>query len=141
MSSNTTTLTSRNVLSTLNELQEEVTRVEQALIEIQRQKQEALQHQLNTGINNLAIQADTINALADSLSKEILKFKDIAVEVNQLHLAIHKPMQSGLKSVNFGAMKNLRFPVPIVIKSESQFLLTIKKIELYQQNQPQSSLL
>ncbi|MFH7029825.1 MAG: hypothetical protein ACHBN1_31800 [Heteroscytonema crispum UTEX LB 1556] len=149
MSPNTNSSIPQNIMSALSELEDEVAKVEQALLELRQKKQEALQYQLSTGIEDLETQANRINAIADSLESEILKFKETAVEVNYLYNSIHdspalktaEPDKSKSKSItsrsqltNIWEMKNIGFSIPTVVKRESQFIITVKAIALHKEN-------
>lgn len=157
MSHNTNLSIPQNVMSALSELQHEVAKVEQALLELRQKKQEALQYQLSTSIENLETQANRINAIADSLESEIFKFKETAVEVNYLYNSIQdsptlksaeqdksksKSITSRLQLTNIWEMKNIGFSIPTVIKRESQFIITVKAIALHKEkeNAPQENL-
>jgi len=153
MSQNTSASIPENLISALSQLHDELTMVEKTLLELRQKKQEVLQHKLSMGIEHLEIQANKINAIANSLESEILKFKETAVEVNHLYNTIQDSSslkqfgQDKFKSItlsrqltNIWEMKSMGFSIPTVIKSESQFIITVKAIDLCKENAPHQSL-
>ncbi|MBD2439006.1 hypothetical protein [Nostoc sp. FACHB-110] len=122
----------QNVMSALNQLQDEVAKVEQALLELKQKKQEVLQHQLSTGIESLSIQAHKVNDLANCLESEILNFKETAVEINNLYHNLQTSSNSQTVT-NILDIKNLDFSIPTVITNQSQFILTAKTVNVHQQ--------
>lgn len=150
MSQSTSLSISENVRSALVQLQDEVAKVEKALLEIQQKKHEVLQHQLSAGIHNLATLANSINALATSLEGKIIKFKEIALEVNQLYHAVQdfpgfkalerdKSIIPRRRPLNIWEVNHLAVSVPTVIRRESQFILTVKTVNLHEEVVPQQN--
>ncbi|MEH2437113.1 MAG: hypothetical protein V7K25_23220 [Nostoc sp.] len=151
MSTQTNTSIPQNIVPALNQLQDEVTKVEQALLELRRKKQEFLQYQLSSSLENLSVQADKVNTLAISLETEILKFQETAVELDNIYQTIHSsPSLSKLgneilnlpnaKITNIWKINRLDFSVPTIVKQESQFILTVKTININQQTVCQPNL-
>ncbi len=140
-----------NVRPALVQLQDEVAKVEKALLELRQKKHEVLQHQLSAGIHKLATLANSINALANSLESEILNFLGTAVEVNHLYHTVQdfpgfkalegdKSVMPRSKPLNIWEMNHLAVSVPTVIRCESQFILALKAVDLYKEIEPQQSL-
>jgi hypothetical protein len=141
MSQSTSLSIPESVQPAFIQLQDELTKVEEALLELQQKKYEVLQHQLSAGIYNLTALASNINSLANSLEFEILKFKQTALEVNHLYDSAQSSLRfkalTGDQSIFpcFSALsvceiKSATVPVPIVIRQDSQFILTIKAINV-----------
>lgn len=59
-----------NLKSDFFELQEELDKVEKALLDIQKKKQEVLQYEFSRGIQKLETLANKINSLTNSLEKK-----------------------------------------------------------------------
>lgn len=142
MSTQTNTSIPQNVVSALSQLQDEVTKVEQALLELRRKKQEFLQYQLSNSLEKLSVQADKVNTLAISLESEILQFQETAVELDNIYQTIQsspsfKKLENEklnlpiAKITNIWKINGLDFSVPTIVKQESQFLLTVKTIEIH----------
>lgn len=132
------------------QLQDEVVKLEKVLLEIRQKKHEILQHQLNMGIHNLATLANSINTLANNLESEILRFKKTGVEVNYLYQTIQespafkafeqeKTVTNCWRHINIWKMNHSAVSVPTVIRRESQFVLTVKIVNLHQEILPQHS--
>lgn len=150
MSQSTSLSIPENVRSALVQLEDEVVKVEKALLELQQKKHEFLQHQLNAGIDNLVTLANSINILAYRIESEILKFKEIASEVNQLYHAVQdspgfkalgqdESIMPRRRPLNIWEVNNLAVSVPTVIRSEYQFILTVKAVNLHKKIVPQQS--
>lgn len=150
MSQSTSSSIPENVRSALVQLQDEVVKVEKFLLELQQKKRDFLQHQLDAGIDNLATLANSINTLAYSIESEILKFKEIAFEVNQLYHAVQdfpgfkalgrdESIMPRRRPLDIWKVNNLTVSVPTVIRREYQFILTVKAINLYKEIVPQQS--
>ncbi len=150
MSQSTSLSIPENVRSALVQLQEEVANLEKALLELRQKKHEVLQHQLSAGIHNLATLANSINALANSLESEIINFKQTAVEVNHFYHTVQdspgfkalegdKSIMPSSKPLNIWEMNHLAVSVPTVIRCESQFILTVKVVDLHKEIVPQQS--
>jgi hypothetical protein len=142
MSQSTSLLIPEDVNPALVKLQDEVAKFEKVLLELRQKKYEILQHQLSMGIHNLVTLANNINALSNNLESEIIRFKETAVEVNHLYQTIQKsPAFKALEQektimerwrhINIWKMNHSAVSVPIVIKRESQFVLTVKVVDLH----------
>lgn len=150
MSQSTNLSIPENVRPALVQLQDEVAKVENTLLELQQKKHEVLQHQLSVAIHKLATLADSINALANSIESEILKFKETAVEFNHLYHTLQdspdfkalegdKSKMPRWRPLNIWEINHSAVSVPTVIRRESQFVLTVKAIELHKEIVPQQS--
>lgn len=144
MSHSTSLSIPENVKPALVQLEDEVTNLEKALLELRQKRHEVLQHQLSTGIHNLTTLANSINTIAYSLESEILKFKDTAIEVNYLYRTIQD--SPGFKALeqdksiipsNIWEINHAAVCVPTVIKSESQFILTVKNVDIHKEILPE----
>ncbi len=80
---------------TLTELQTEVVELHnycQQLTEENRKKeQKTLKIQVQEGVQKLSVLTENINTLSAELEAEILKFKEVAIEVNYSYQAVQKP--------------------------------------------------
>ncbi|HEY9801606.1 MAG TPA: hypothetical protein V6D25_14715 [Leptolyngbyaceae cyanobacterium] len=142
MSTQTSTSIPENVASAFNQLQDEVTKLEHALLELKEKKQEFLQYQLTTNMEKLSVQAEQVNTLAINLESEIIKFKETAVELNNIYQTINSSPKlptednknlnlQSQKITNLWKIHKLDFSVPTIVKQESQFILTAKTIEIH----------
>ena len=150
MSQSTSLSISENVSSTLVQLEDEVAKVEKALLELRQKKYEVLTHQLSVSIHKLATLANSINALANNIESEILNFKGAAAEFNHLyHTVQNYPDFKALEQdtsiiarsrpINIWEMNHSTVSVPTVIRRESQFILTVKSVHLHKEIAPQPS--
>lgn len=142
MSTQTSKSIPENVASAFNQLQDEVSKLENALLELKEKKQEYLQYQLTTNMEKLSVQAEQVNNLAVNLESEILKFKETAVELNNIYQTINSSPKlpteenknlnlQNQKITNLWKIHKLDFSVPTIVKQESQFILTAKTIEIH----------
>ncbi|WP_334886443.1 hypothetical protein [Nostoc sp.] len=130
-------------VNTLTELQTEVVELynycQQLTEEKRKQEQELLKIQVEEGVQKLSVLTGHINTLAAELEAEVLKFKEVAVEVNCSYHAVQKPP-------NFTAMgcdksrvhwrpSNIwqvdYLAIPTVIKLGSKFVLIAKVIDMF----------
>lgn len=150
MSQSTSLSIPENVRPALVQLQDEVAKIEKALLELRQKKHEVLQHQLSTGIHKLATLANSINALANNLENEVLNFKGAAAEFNHLYHTLQdspdfkalerdKSIMAGWSPINIWEMNHSTVCVPTVIRRESQFILTVKSVDLHKEIVPQQS--
>lgn len=139
MSHSTSISIPENVQPALFLLQEEVAKVEKALLDLQKKKHEVLQQKFSTGIENLGLLANKINALTSNLESEILNFKETAIEVNHIYHTIQdspglkllegdKSTITSWKPLNVLQIKNLALSLPVVTMREAQFFLTLKAV-------------
>jgi hypothetical protein len=106
----------------------------------QRQERDILQVKVEKGVEELEAVSDRINTLAVQLEAEMLKFKEIAVEVNQGYHLIQ--LHSDSEEIEYHQSKlNSDFPIniwqihysaiPTVIKRGFQFILTAKNVDMF----------
>ncbi|BBD63727.1 hypothetical protein NIES4072_26170 [Nostoc commune NIES-4072] len=131
-----------NVIPALEQLQYEVEKVENTLLELRQKKQEVIQHQLSAGIHKLATIANNINVLANSIENEIFNFQVTAVEVNHLYQTIQNSPLFKLPNeekstiphsmpINIWKIADSTIFIPTVIISKSQFILTAKSVDIH----------
>ncbi|MHC5939462.1 hypothetical protein [Nostoc sp.] len=134
-------------MNTLTELQTEVVKLHnycQQLTEEKRKKeQENLKNQVEEGVKKLSVLTRRINTLAAELEAEIIKFKEVAIEVNCSYHAVQQPP----KFTEMGCDKSRvrwrpsniwqvdSLTIPTVIRLESKFVLTAKIIDMFK-NEP-----
>ncbi len=131
-------------VNTLSQLQKEVAKLDKHCQDLaeqkQNQEQEVLNSQVEQGVQTLVSLAWEINALATELEAEILKFKEIAVEVNRGYHAIQQPPNframgwdesrlhywrpSNIWEVHYSA-------IPTVVRRGAKFVLTAKIIDMF----------
>ncbi|MFH7026465.1 MAG: hypothetical protein ACHBN1_13915 [Heteroscytonema crispum UTEX LB 1556] len=106
----------------------------------QRQERDILQIQVEQGVQELEAVSHRINTLATQLEAEMLKFKEIAVEVNRGYHLIQLHSESEEIESNESKVDSY-FPIniwqvhyseiPTVIKRGFQFILTAKKVDMF----------
>lgn len=142
MSQGTNSSIPENVIPAFIQLKSEVDKVENTLLELRQEKQEFMQRQLSAGIHKIAIIANNINTLANSIENEISNFKATALEVNHLYQTIQtSPIFKVLKDeksiippwipINIWEMDSSNIFVPTVVRSKSQFVLTAKSVDIH----------
>lgn len=106
----------------------------------QKQQQEILQRQVEQGVQQLETLAGHINALASQLEAEMLKFKEIAVEVNRRYHVIQQPSDFKVMGWNESRLHYWRplniwevhySAIPAVVRRRSKFVLTAKIVDLF----------
>ena len=126
--------------TTTVELQAEVAKLEKYQKELLEQKllieQQVLQDKVKHGVQELEALAEHINALAGQLEAEMLKFKEIAADVNRSYHEIQQPQPPKNKSEqnNFRPLNIWEVhcsSVPVVIRRGAKFILTEKIINLF----------
>ncbi|MDZ8066272.1 MAG: hypothetical protein RMY64_11635 [Nostoc sp. DedQUE08] len=135
-------------MNTLTELQTEVEELHNYCQELteenRKQEQEFLNKKLEEGTKKLSALTGHINTLAAELETEILKFKEVAVEVNCSYHAIQQ-----LPNFTVMGCDKSRFhwrpsniwqvdylAIPTVIRLGCKFVLTTKFIDMFK-NEPE----
>jgi len=121
----------------LRALQEDVVRLEKTIVQLKQHKQEAQKQQVKERMQHLQEQAERINALAELLATEMVKFQEMAQQVNRDCHAIHSPENKGisLSATQQNSTRSDRvwevqdIAVPTVVKRGFQFVLTPIKVE------------
>lgn len=127
--------------SLLIDLQDEIERLKEFLVEVKteaRHKKIAnLKLQVENGIKELETEAKHINLLSDRLKKEIIKFNQTASTVNEVYRVLQQQIVSpqlanskhNPKAIGWQNLCEVRdLVLPIVIKRGSQFVLTLKRL-------------
>ncbi|MEG4086346.1 hypothetical protein [Microcoleus sp. POL10_C6] len=121
----------------LKALQEDVVRLEKSIVQLKQLKQEAQKQHLKERMQHLEEQAERINALAELLATEMVKFQEMAQQVNRDCHVIHSPENQGI-SLSVAQQNSTRsdrvwevqdITVPTVVKRGFQFVLTPIKVE------------
>jgi hypothetical protein len=133
---------SNNVQTAYIQIQEEVDKIENVLVKLQQKKQEVLQNQLNVCNLNLTNLATNINALSNQLEHELVNFKHCISEFEVICHSIQsvpeiltqktkqKPIDQFLVNSKTWKFVPIYISIPIVVKNETQFVLTAKSVEL-----------
>jgi hypothetical protein len=105
-----------------------------------RQERDILHVQVEQGVQELEAVSDKINILATQLEAEMLKFKEIAVEVNRGYHLIQLHSDSEETESNESKIDS-DFPIniwqvhysaiPTVIKRGFQYILTAKNVDMF----------
>ncbi|WP_017714995.1 hypothetical protein [Kamptonema formosum] len=123
----------------LTALQEDVVKLEQSVAQLKQQKQQALKQRVSEGMQYLGAQADRINALADQLEAEILKFQEMAEQVNR-DLCHRETAESQLISGSESQQYTGKpaplcevsdCAVPAVVRNGFKFVLAARKVEKF----------
>ncbi len=135
---NTHSLTAVSSDATLIALQEDVVRLEKSIVQRKQHQQETQQQQLTDRMQNLHEQADRINALAAQLAAEMVKFQEMAQQVNRDCRALHSPEKKPeipLSAAKKHAIQSApvweiqSIAIPTIVKRDFQFVLTAIKVE------------
>ena len=133
---------STNILAKLAALLNDVAKEENFLSQFQEHHQEALQYSIHSGMRQLEAQANCVNAIATQLEAEILRFTEIAEQVNQTY---HQWQQQKDCLNREDNSQNYRYrfvniwevhysKVPQLFKSGLRYILTDKIIDLFGRN-------
>lgn len=126
-----------SLLDHLSQLKHDIQELERSLGKTIEAPPESLQKRVTTGIEQLHIQSQHINEMAAQLEAELIKFKQLANQVNQDYHAIQdtnksENSQSSLAPVYRTRRANIweirSAAIPKVIKQGNQFILTTKPI-------------
>jgi DNA repair exonuclease SbcCD ATPase subunit len=130
--------------TTVAQLQTEVAKLEQNVNYLAEQKwqqeQEIIQCQVEQGVQQLEALAEHINTLANQLETQMLKFKEIALEVNRDYHLIQQPSDFKVMGWNESRphyWKPLNIwevhysVIPAVVRRGSKFVLTAKIVNLF----------
>lgn len=108
----------------------------------QKQEHEILQGKVEEGIHKLEVIKEQINYLATQLESEMVKFTEIAVEVNQDYHVIQQPLNLKVIPVNESRLHNCLptniwelhhlATIPTLVKRGSQFVMSAKNVDLFQ---------
>jgi seryl-tRNA synthetase len=141
---NTQKLEVTSLDTAIAQLQREVAELEnhgKNLVEQKRkQEQESLQHKVEQDVQQLEAIAAHINALATQLEGEMFKFKEIAVEVNRCYHVIQQPPDFNVMGGNESNLHHWRplniwevhhCSIPTVLRRGVQFVLTAKIVNLF----------
>ncbi len=128
----------------LTQLQREITELGKQYQQLANQKlnqeQNSLNIRLKEGVQLLEAIAGSINALAADLEAEIVKFKEVAVEVNKDYHLLQQPRHYKEASVNEAKKhkcKTLNIweihnpVVPSIVRRGAKFILTTKAVNLF----------
>ncbi|MBW4507538.1 MAG: hypothetical protein KME64_13645 [Scytonematopsis contorta HA4267-MV1] len=108
------------------------------------QEQNSLNSRLKEGIQLLEAIAGSINALAADLEAEIVKFKEVAVEVNKDYHLLQQPRhykETSLDEAKKHKCKTLNIwevhnpAVPSIVRRGAKFILTTKTVNLFNSEQ------
>lgn len=121
----------------LTALLEDASELEKSIAQLKQQKREAKKRRVKEGMQHLEEQAERINALGEQLEAEMLKFQEMAEQVNG-DLCAKDTAES--QAMSYPALKRHTakpapicevsdFAVPTVVRSGFKFVLTARKVE------------
>lgn len=113
----------------LTALQEDVVKLEKSIAQLKQQKQEALKQRVSEGMQHLEKRAERINALAELLEAEMLKFQEMAEEVNRDFCAKETAESQGITAKPAPLCEVSDCAVPTVVRRGFKFVLTARKVE------------
>ncbi|MBW4491724.1 MAG: hypothetical protein KME26_01155 [Oscillatoria princeps RMCB-10] len=113
----------------LTALQEDVVKLEKSIAQLKQQKQEALKQRVSEGMQHLEERAERINALAEQLEAEMLKFQEMAEEVNR-DFCDRETAESLVITAKPAPLCEVSdCAVPAVVRRGFKFVLTARKVE------------
>ncbi len=124
----------------LTQIQEDVTKLEDYLTQLNKQKQSEQEDFVTKGVKKLEILAGQINTVTTQLEKEIFNFAQIAKEINIVFQAIQQPPDPKVIGLGKSRCHRLRplniwevhyLKVPKIVRRGYRFFLTSKVMELF----------
>ena len=127
-------------INELTAIQEDVTKLEVSLTQWNKQKQSEQEDFINKGMKNLEILSGQINTISTQLETEILKFAQIAKEINEVYHAIQQSPDPKVVGLDKSRRYNLSplniweahyLKVPKIVRRRERFFLTSKVVGLF----------
>ena len=124
-----------SIENNMAQLEQEIDILGKTITQATEQKLSFLNGQFNQGMDKLEEQAEHINGLAAQLEAEILKFQEMAKQVNRDYHAIQYPRPRShptlpesdrTRPANIWAIRSCA--IPMVIKQGNQLILTTKQV-------------
>ncbi len=124
----------------LTKIQEDVTKLEGYLTQLNKQKQAEQEDLVTKGMKKLEILAGQINTITTQLENEIFNFAQIAKEINIVYQAIQQPPDPKVLGLDESRCHRLRplniwevyyLKVPKIMRRGYRFFLTSKVVGLF----------
>ena len=118
----------------LDELHEELNKLENEIFGVIKQRNSFLE-----GMQHLEVQAERINTLASQMASEIIRFRDLAIEVNSRYQTLQHCPQTNRMSLAVTSPTSELFPVweidsaalPTLVKRDFSFVLSFVSLEVF----------